>query len=145
VRPYLPAAYDFIRQQSSQFLVAILVIVAAISLLMNYLLWDESPEGEGEDRPDDEPLLSVKSLSQGHSLDVALLAASNEGVIASVGLDRYIRIWDIRKGIFSYIVHDPESDINPFPVLAVTIDSDSNWLALLSSRTMTPRANGCGD
>jgi hypothetical protein len=38
----------------------------------------------------------------------------------------------VRKGIYSYIVHDPDSPNDPFPVLAMTIDNDSNWLALLS-------------
>jgi hypothetical protein len=71
-------------------------------------------------------------LNHGHALDVVLLKASGEGVVASVGLDRRIIIWDIRRGATSYIVHDPEVDIDPFPVLSMAIDSDSNWLALLS-------------
>jgi hypothetical protein len=133
IRRFLPAAYDFVRHQLLTFSTVVLFTVAAVSLLMNYLLWNEFPEGEEDERPDDEPLLSIKTLAQGHALDVALLTASNEGVIASVGLDRWIRIWDIRKGTFSYLVEDPESDINPFPVLAMAIDNDSNWLALLSS------------
>lgn len=134
VRPFLPAAYDFLRHQSTPFFFTVVLCVTAVSLLMNYLLWDEATEVDGEERPDDEPLLSIKTLSQGHSLDVVLLSTSSDGVIASVGLDRWIRVWDIRKGIYSYIVHDPESDIDPFPVLAITIDNDSNWLALLSAR-----------
>ncbi|TVY84360.1 Sterol regulatory element-binding protein cleavage-activating protein [Lachnellula suecica] len=134
VRPFLPAAYDFIRHQFGTFAIVVLFTVAAVSLLMNYLLWNEFPEGEEDERPDDQPLLSIKTLSRGHALDVALLSASNDGVIASVGLDRWIRVWDIREGAFSYVVRDPLSEINPFPVLAMTIDADSNWLALLSSQ-----------
>jgi len=68
---------------------------------------------------------------------VVLLTASGEGVVASVGLDRRIRIWDIRRGGMSYIVQDPDSNIDPFPVLAMTIDSDSNWLALLSKSAIS--------
>jgi hypothetical protein len=134
VRRLLPAAYDFARNQFGAFLVTIIVIIAAVSLLMNYLLWDESPDGEGEPRPEDEPLLSIKTLSKGHNLDVILLTSSKEGVIASIGLDRSIRIWDIHKGTVTYLVHDPESPVNTFPVLAVSIDSDSNWLAVLSAQ-----------
>lgn len=134
VRPFLPAAYDFARNQFGTLLTFVLVISAAVSLLMNYLLWDESPEAEYEQRPDDDPLLSVKTLSHGHFLDIALVKASNEGVVVTVGLDRCIRVWDTRKGVFSYIVHDPESNNDPFPVLALAIDRDSNWLAILSAK-----------
>ncbi|TVY36975.1 Sterol regulatory element-binding protein cleavage-activating protein [Lachnellula occidentalis] len=134
VRPFLPAAYDFVRHQSGVFLTTLVFIVGAVSLLMNYLLWNEFPEGEEDERRDDAPLLSIKTLPRGHALDVVLLTACKEGVIASVGLDRWIRIWDTRKGNFSYTVRDPSSDINPFPVLAMAIDSDSNWLALLSAQ-----------
>ncbi|KAH7393496.1 sterol-sensing domain of SREBP cleavage-activation-domain-containing protein [Cadophora sp. MPI-SDFR-AT-0126] len=132
VRPFLPAAYDFARNQFGVFIITVIVIVAAVSILMNYLLWDELPENDGDNRPDDEPLLSVKTLNNGHSLDIVLLTASRDGIIASVGLDRLIRIWDVRRGVMSYIVQDFESHVDPFPVLAVAIDGDSNWLALLS-------------
>lgn len=132
VQPFLPAAYDFARHQSTPFIIILLLFIAGVSLLMNYLLWNELPGGEEDDRPEDDPLLSLKTLSHGHALDVVLLKASGEGVVASVGLDRRIRVWDIRRGGVGYIVHDPESDIDPFPVLAMAIDSDSNWLALLS-------------
>jgi hypothetical protein len=134
VRKFLPAAYDFARNQFGAFIFTVIIIVAAVSLLMNYLLWDETLEGEEEARPEDDPLLSVKTLNRGHNLDVMLVAASREGVIASVGLDRWIRIWDVRRGIMSYPVHDPESNVHPFPVLAIAMDSDSNWLAVLSAK-----------
>ena len=134
VRRFLPAAYDFAKHQSAQFIVTVILIVAAVSLLMNYLLWDELPEGENDDRADDGPLLAVKTFDKGHALDVVLLTASIDGVVASVGLDRWIRIWDVRNGGSSHVVRDMESDIDPFPVLAIAIDSNSNWLAILSSK-----------
>jgi hypothetical protein len=134
VRPFLPAAYDFARHQFGALILTVAIFLAAVSLFMNYLLWNELPEVEGEERPDDDPLLSIKTLNRGHSLDVMLLKASSDGVLVSVGLDRLIRVWDVRKGIMSYIIRDPESDINPFPVLAITIDSDSNWVAILSAK-----------
>jgi hypothetical protein len=136
VRPFLPAVYDFARHQSTPFLLVVILSVTGVGLLMNYLLWDESLEIETEDRPEDDPILSSKTLSTGHVLDVVLLTASVEGVVASVGLDRRIRVWDVRKGGVSSIVGDSESDVDPFPVLAMTIDSDSNWLALLSKDTV---------
>lgn len=137
VRPFLPAVYDFARHQSTPFVIVILLVTGGVSLLMNYLLWDELLEAEPDDRPEDDPLLSIKTLSNGHALDVVLLTTSGEGVIASVGLDRRIRIWDTRRGGISYIVQDPDSIIDPFPVLAMAIDQDSNWLALLSKENVS--------
>ncbi|KAF4624508.1 hypothetical protein G7Y89_g13662 [Cudoniella acicularis] len=134
VRPFLPAAYDFVQHHLASLIVAIIVLVVAVSLLMKYLLWNEPAEVELDERPPDGDLLTIKTLSKGHVLDVVLLTASNDGVIATVSLDRWVRIWDIQKGIYSYIVQDSASDIDPFPVLAMAIDSDSNWLALLSAR-----------
>lgn len=134
VRPFLPAAYDFARNQFGVFIVTVIVIVAAVSMLMNYLLWDESPDDEEDGRPADEPLLSVRTLSHGHSLDIVHLATSREGVIASIGLDRLVRIWDIRGGVMGYIVQDLETHVDPFPVVAIAIDRVSNWLAILSGK-----------
>ncbi|KAH7348449.1 hypothetical protein BKA65DRAFT_476862 [Rhexocercosporidium sp. MPI-PUGE-AT-0058] len=66
------------------------------------------------------------------SNSIAITKDSEKDPVA--GVDRWIRIWDVRKGIMSYIVHDPETTIDPFPVLAVAIDGDSNWLAILSAK-----------
>jgi WD40 repeat protein len=134
LRRFLPAFYDFTRHQTVPFIITVILLVAAVYSLMRYLLWDESLEEGDDDRPEDEPLLSVKSLS-GHALDIVLLSASSEGIIASIGLDRWIRIWDIRRG-GNYLLRDPESILDPFPVLAMAIDSDSNWLAILSAKDM---------
>ncbi|KAH8821840.1 sterol-sensing domain of SREBP cleavage-activation-domain-containing protein, partial [Xylogone sp. PMI_703] len=133
VQPFLPAAYDFTKHQLVPFMVIVTFLVCAVALLMHYLLWVESEE-EPSDRHKDKPLLSLMALSNGHHLDVVLLAASNTGLVVSVGLDRRICIWDIRDATNSYLVDDPDSNIDPFPVIAMAIDDDSNWLALLSSR-----------
>lgn len=133
VRMFLPAAYDFVKYQSTPFIIFVVVVVALISLLMNYLLWNEiSEDDEDHDRPEDGPLLGVKTLSKGHILDIALLAASPAGVVASFGLDRRIRIWDIKNDVYSYAVNraDPFA---PFSVAAMTIDPDGKWLGIVST------------
>ena len=132
IRPFLPAVYDFVTHQSTPFLIVIFLAIAGVSLLMNYLLWDENSESSTDDRPEDEPLLVLKTLGGGHALDVVLLATSPNGSVASVGLDRRIRVWDVRGGGSSYIIHDPGSKVDPFPVLKMSIDADTNWLAILS-------------
>lgn len=134
VRPFLPAAYDFARNHLKLFLLTIAVIVAAVAVLMNYLLWDELPDNDDEDTHEDNPLLSVVTLDKGHELDIMHLTASRDGIVATIGLDRRIQIWDVRRGVTSYMIQEMSDQINPFPILAICIDSDSNWLALLSAQ-----------
>ncbi|KAI0157892.1 sterol-sensing domain of SREBP cleavage-activation-domain-containing protein [Hypoxylon sp. FL1284] len=131
-----PAVYDFIRHQSVPFVGTVVVVAAAVRLLMNYLLWDELSETSRASGANDETLLSVRTLSRGHSLDVAMLSACSDGHVVSVGLDRVVRVWDIKGGGKSYILsdgNDAESSIELFPVLALCIDEDSHWLALLTA------------
>lgn len=136
IRPFLPAVYDFARHQSTPFFVTILFVVAAISLLMNYLLWGEEDvvEDDNDDDHKDEPLLGIKTLARGHALDIALIEASPAGIIISVGLDRWIRVWDIRRELMSYIIETHSLETNPFPLSAIAIDDTANWVALLSAK-----------
>ncbi|KAI1076070.1 sterol-sensing domain of SREBP cleavage-activation-domain-containing protein [Whalleya microplaca] len=131
---FLPAVYDFARHQSAPFLLSVLVVAAAVRLLMNYLLWDELVDSAGGGSSHDDPLLSVKTLSGGHALDVALLSASSDGHLVSVGLDRLIRVWNVKAGGSSYVLgEDDDFSTISFPVLAMCIDEESHWLALLTS------------
>jgi Sterol-sensing domain of SREBP cleavage-activation len=135
IRPFLPAVYDFVKHQSMVFIMSVIFIVAAVSLLMNYLLWneDEMAGGPDEDRAEDNPLLGVKTLRKQHELDVAMIATGPEGIIVSVGLDRRILVWDLRHGANSHIVDTHNRDVSPFPVCAIAVDSSAEWLALLSA------------
>lgn len=131
---FLPAAYDFVHHQSSRFIVIVVVIVAALRLLMNYLLWGEDAELEDDGDLDHNPILAIRSLRGGHVLDVALLSRSTSGHIVSVGLDRVVRVWDIRGSGSSYVVRGGEDhELCPFPILHMAIDDTSTWLALLST------------
>lgn len=134
VRPFLPAVYDFTRNNMAVFLVSIIFTEAVLAVLLSYLLWSELPETEEEILREDVPVLSVLTLNKGHDLDIVHLACSKYGVIAAVGLDRRIQIWDIRQGLSSYNVHQVSSQVDPFPVLAIAIDKNANWLAFLSSK-----------
>lgn len=133
-RPFLPAVYDFARHQWRPFIVAILVVTVAVRIFVNYLLWTEAGEADDLVESANEPLLSVKSLDQGHALDVALLAATSDGLLVSVGLDRRIRVWNVPSGCMSYLLTEQDDAMDvPFPVLALAIDDDSAWLAILST------------
>lgn len=134
VRPFLPAVYDFTRNNMTMFLISIIFTEAVLAVLMSYLLWNELPEPEDENSREDAPILSVLTLNKGHDLDIIHLASSKYGIIAAVGLDRRIQIWDVRQGLSSYNVHQVSSQVDPFPVLAIAIDSNANWLAFLSAK-----------
>jgi WD40 repeat protein len=100
---------------------------------MNYLLWGDDADLTDREEQDDVSTLSIKSLGDGHILDVALLSKSKAGHIVSVGLDRVVRVWDIRGRGNSYVVADGnDAEMCPFPILGLSIDDTSTWLALLS-------------
>lgn len=128
------AVYDFAHRQITPFMVAVLVLVALVRLLMNYLLWDEMAEARGDDDHDDEPLVSIRSLEHGHELDIAKLMVAPDSQVISVGLDRQIRIWNLRYAFASSVLHQPASPMdNPFPILSMAVDDESSWLAILST------------
>ncbi|KAH8664066.1 sterol-sensing domain of SREBP cleavage-activation-domain-containing protein [Xylariales sp. PMI_506] len=134
-RLLLPAVYDFVRHQSAPFVVTVLILIALVRLLMNYLLWDELAESRSVTLHEEQPLLQVKTLSGGHSLDVAMLATSMDGHIVSVGLDRVVRVWDIKTGGNYMLVGNDKVEIN-FPILAMCINDESKWLALLTPESV---------
>lgn len=135
VKRWFPdVAYDFVHHQLTPFFVTIIFTIACVRLLMNYLLWDEIAEaGEGDDY-DEEPLVSIKSLEHGHELDIAKMVVAPDGQIISVGLDRKIRVWNLRYEFASYVLDKPRSSMDdPFPILAMAVDEESMRLAILTT------------
>ncbi|KAM7217825.1 Sterol-sensing domain of SREBP cleavage-activation domain containing protein [Rhypophila decipiens] len=131
---FLPAVYDFVNHEIPRFVVVLLTVVATLRIFTKYLLGDELTGPGGPDHPDDEPLLSVKTLSRAHTLDVMSLAASPAGHLVSVGLDRVVQIWDIPSRSSSQVISQPNSyTASPFPVWGMAIDDESRWLAFVSS------------
>lgn len=132
-RPFLPALYDFVDHHLTRFAVTVLFILAAVHLLMKYLLWEEETNSKVGYDSDDDPLVCIRSLEGGHSLDVALLKASVDGHIVSVGLDRAINLWEVKsqahKCSLTSIGRPPH---DPFPILGLAMDDNCTWLALLS-------------
>lgn len=128
------AVYDFAHHQLGRFIVCVLMLVASVYLLMNYLLWDEMAEVRGDGDDEEDPLITVKNLEHGHDLDVAKLLVAPDSQLISVGLDRKIRVWNLRYDFASYVLEKPRSLMdNPFPILAMAVDSESNWLAILTT------------
>lgn len=128
------AVYDFAHHQLGRFIVIVLMLVASVYLLMNYLLWDEMAEVRGYDDDNDEPLITIKNLEHGHELDVAKLLVAPDSQLISVGLDRKIRVWNLRYDFASYGLENPRNVMdNPFPIIAMAVDNESNWLAILTT------------
>lgn len=131
----LPAAYDFIDHQLAQFVISILLVGAGLRLLASYLLWADEGACERKLESNQGSPLSIKTLPRGHSLDVMMLTASADGHIVSAGLDRIIRVWHIRSSGLSYEL--PGTKVfdgrGIFPILAMTIDSNARWLAVMST------------
>lgn len=131
----LPAAHDFINHQLSRFVVIIIVVIAAIRLLTNFLLLDEEEHSALQARNEAESgsILSVKSLAGGHALDIAMLCRSSDGHVVSVGLDRLIRVWNIRNNRSYVVVDGRQGKRDIFPVLAIEIDDLCDWLVIVST------------
>ncbi|KAG9258312.1 sterol-sensing domain of SREBP cleavage-activation-domain-containing protein [Emericellopsis atlantica] len=129
----LPAYYDFINHHLTQFVVIVVVVIAALRLLISYLLYEDKAHIEEEGNWEDTPLISIQHLPKGHDLDVVMLTASLDGHIVSVGLDRMIRVWNARCDRDNYALPEHPSDVgNVFPVLALAVDDASRWLAIVS-------------
>ena len=78
-------------------------------------------------------ILSVKSLAGGHALDIAMLCRSSDGHVVSVGLDRLIRVWNIRNNRSYVVVDGRQGKRDIFPVLAIEIDDLCDWLVIVST------------
>ena len=124
-----------IRQLAEQhfFPVALAVVstIAFVTLLMNYLVWNELPE-EFEDRDTNEQRLMVSSLPKSHSLDVVWLKACGKGHLVSISLDRLTSIWfhDRNRGYTNTLIRTGSMTPSLWPIVAGSIDDSGNWLAL---------------
>lgn len=116
------------------FLLTIVVVIAGVTMLMNYLLMKYISEDMNDDVTEKNgPLLTCETLYEGHSLDVVMLTTSVKGVVVSVGLDRRIVVWKLKTRW-----QTPSKDIiRPtcpehilWPVMAITLDEKGEWLAI---------------
>ncbi|KAK0613454.1 sterol-sensing domain of SREBP cleavage-activation-domain-containing protein [Immersiella caudata] len=130
---FLPAVYDFFHHEAYRFAVTLMTVMAMILILTRYLLRDGVKEAGDPEHPEDEPLLSIQTLSRDHTLDVEMMTTSPEGYLVSAGLDRTIQVWDVPSGARSRVLCDAEVPLeNPFPVWGMAVDDNSKQLALVS-------------
>ncbi|KAF2145817.1 uncharacterized protein K452DRAFT_125935 [Aplosporella prunicola CBS 121167] len=115
------------------FAVVVVFVIATVTLLMNYLLWNEIPDEDSDSGTEAELPLSVKTLPRSHELDVVKLWSCGQGHLVAISLDRLISIWclDQRTHIYSHVVLQPGTLSPPvWPIIASSIDDSGQWLAL---------------
>jgi hypothetical protein len=134
----LPAVNDFLHHQLIPFAIVDTIVILLLRLLTNYLLPEDKTKLEELRDSIEDPSLCVKTLSGGHTLDIAMLAYSPRGYAISVGLDRSICLWDLNNENRCFTMSDAGKEIRvKFPVLAVAVEEDSDWLAIMSSDAVT--------
>lgn len=131
----LPIIPDITREHVLPFALILVLVVALVTLLMNYLLWNEAPEDTMEMSDVVEPVLSIKTYSGEHTLDIVMLSSSASGALVSIGLDRQIVVWNLTTGWSSNVTEkfrQLEAGELFWPIAALALDDDSNWLAICS-------------
>ncbi|KAL1642378.1 hypothetical protein SLS58_005452 [Diplodia intermedia] len=129
------ALRDLAEQHFFPFALAIVFAIAAVTLLMNYLLWNELPEEDAESGVGDDQPLSVRSLPKSHELDVVKVAPCSQGHFVAISLDRLTSIWflDHRTHAYSHVILQTSALQPPlWPIVAAAIDDTGHWVALLT-------------
>ena len=125
---------EFLRRftQSHAFPAALIVVltIAGVTLLTNYLLWTGLPEasdGDGEKETD----LCVKSLNTAQALDVVRLASCSKGHLAIVSLDRSTAIWlHGQQGYLHRTLQTAAIQPKLWPIYASAMDDSGSLLAI---------------
>ncbi|KAI5800101.1 sterol-sensing domain of SREBP cleavage-activation-domain-containing protein [Geopyxis carbonaria] len=126
---------DIIRDHFQSFILSVAIVVAAVIVLMNYLLLTDIPMEEPTQPKVEVSLLTCQTLIEGHSLDVAILAASPSGILVSVGLDRRIVVWKLngnRQLCVKHVIRPSCTEHILWPVMALAADEKGEWLAVAS-------------
>ncbi|KAK9495768.1 sterol-sensing domain of SREBP cleavage-activation-domain-containing protein [Lipomyces doorenjongii] len=113
----------------TQFIFVIMLSLATTALLLEHMLREVRDEHVVDPRLSSGPVFVTKDLSGSHSLDVVKLATSANGIVASVGLDHKILLWQVnlrRRQKPSKVSLSPES----WPVTSIALDMDGKFLAI---------------
>jgi hypothetical protein len=106
------------------------LIIAGVTLLLNYLLWSGLPEDTDVDEEVDASF-SVKTLSTPHVLDVVSMSSCSKGHLVSISLDRSTSIWlHGRTGYLHTTLHTASMKPKLWPIIASALDDNGNSLAL---------------
>ncbi|KAI5840369.1 sterol-sensing domain of SREBP cleavage-activation-domain-containing protein [Tricharina praecox] len=93
----------------------------------------ELPEEAVVPKENEGSLLKCRTLIEGHSLDVAVLAASPRGILVSVGLDRRIVVWKLKgnqQPCLKDVIRPTCAEHVLWPIIGVALDEKGEWLAI---------------
>jgi len=128
--------WDLISKHIYPFVLAIIFAVATVTLLMQYMLWNELPEEEPDSDHPEPSILSLATLPQAHRMDVIKLTACKKGHLISVSLDRLISISYYNPSTHRYHLNAlTTAAMSPpiWPVVSIAIDDNGSWAALCSA------------
>jgi hypothetical protein len=131
--PFFALLRSLFRRHLYPFLLALILSVAFVTLLMQYLLWNELPDEELSDEESKSPLLTVENLPKSHHLDLIHLAACGKGHIVTVSFDRLITFSLLNGQTHLYSSSSAlATTMTPpvWPLAALTIDENGHWAAL---------------
>ncbi|KAE9981443.1 hypothetical protein EG328_011594 [Venturia inaequalis] len=125
--------WDIVRKHIYPFLLALFFSVAVVTLLMQYMLWNELPDEETDPDPTHRSSLTLDTLPQAHRLDLIKLTACARGHIISVGLDRFVSfsLFDPHTHKYSLNVLSTVAMAPPlWPIVSIAVDENGDWAAL---------------
>ncbi|KAI5207421.1 hypothetical protein E4T39_01904 [Aureobasidium subglaciale] len=114
--------------------IAVVFVVAFVTVLMNFLLWDDRAEDAEYENGGDNLPLAVDAIETGHMLDVVKITGCRQGHMLSIGLDRTISILLFKPVSNSYMtIHPSPSQCGriKWPIHACSISDKGDWMAVL--------------
>lgn len=116
--------------------IAVVFVVAFVTVLMNFLLWDDRAEDAEYENGGDNLPLTVHAIETGHMLDVVKMTGCRQGHILSIGIDRTISILLFRPVSNSYTTIHPSKEQYrhiEWPIHACSISDKGDWMAILDN------------
>lgn len=126
------ALRSFAAEHFYPFAVAVVFVVAFVTVLMNFLLWNDVAEEHDAQPGTPEDPLSIQTVNLPHKLDIVKLAGSRGDHFVSIGLDRTMAITVCDRIKQQNITHTVPADqvaLLEWPVHKVTIDGSGDWVA----------------
>jgi hypothetical protein len=114
------------------FAVVVVFVVAFVAVLMNFLLWNETPDAAAEAAERAEDGLSALHIELPHRLDIVRITSSPKGHFATIGLDRSVAVSVYDRVQAIYLVDNLTLELNgalTWPLRNIAIDEAGELLA----------------
>ena len=127
---------DISEEHLFSFIMAFVFSIAIVTLLLNYLLWNELSEDDEDVVEKADPPLFVQSPPRTHTLDVIMLCGSRKGYFVSAGLDRVTTVYILDPQSNTYAQHllRQANSTTLWPVTAMSFDESSTSFALFAAK-----------